>query len=104
MNIHELKEMNFDEAIDLLETRLVDMRTAIEETRKKIEQGEYGADKHEIEARFASLKQDHAALEEKMEKLRELRAEALSGANDNFLTELLGLFDSIGERIEKLFE
>ncbi len=104
MNIHELKEMNFDEAVDLLETRLVDMRTAIDDTRKKIENGEYTGDRHEIETRFASLKQDHAALEEKMEKLRELRAEAMSGANDNFLTELLGLFDAIGERIEKLFD
>ena len=104
MNIHELKAMDFTEALDLLETRLIDIRAAIDATREKIDRGEYHGSKQDIEARFDALMQDHAALQQKLEKLRELKAEALSGANDNLLTELLGIFDTLGERIDKIFD
>ena len=103
MHIHQLKELDFDEAIDLLETKLIETRLAIDAAQQKVDNGDYEGDRETIEARMESLQKDRAALEEKMEKLRELKASELAGETDHLLTEMLGLFDHIGEALEKLF-
>ncbi len=100
MNIHELKELSFDEAIDLLETRLTDMQAAIDDARQKIDNGEYHDNREAAEARYDALLQDRAAIVEKMEKLRQQKAAELAGETDNLLTELLQLFDQLGEKID----
>lgn len=104
MHVHELKTMTFDEALDLLESRLVDIQEAIEKTKIKVDNGDHDGDKAVVAARFQALMQDRAELEQKMEQLRQQRAAELSGETENLLTELLQLFDRIGARIDKIFD
>ncbi len=103
MHIHQLKELDFDEAIELLETRLAETQAAIDAAQKKVDDGDYDGDRATIEARMASLQTDRAALEERMEKLRQQKAGELAGETDNLLTEMLALFDRIGERLDNIF-
>lgn len=103
MHIHQLKELDFDEALELLETRLAETRAAIDAAQKKIDDGDYDGDRTTIETRMASLQTDRAALEARMEKLRQQKASELAGETDNLLTEMLELFDRIGERLDNLF-
>lgn len=102
MNIHQLQGMTFEEALDLLEERLIEVQKTIDATQKKIDDGDFDGDEQKVRARFDEVLKDRAELEKKMEKLRELRASELAGENDNLLTESLALFDQIGERIEKV--
>ncbi len=100
MNIHQLKELSFDDAIELLETRLAEMQAAIDDARRKIDDGHYNGSREAAEARYDALLRDRAAIEEKMARLREHKASELAGETDNLLTELLALFDRLGEKID----
>lgn len=92
MDIHELKLLDFADAVDLLENRLVDVNRLIEDNKDS-------APSQEAEELAAS----RAEAETRLAQLRELKTAEMSGESDNLLTEVGSLLDQIGERISDLF-
>lgn len=92
MDIHELKLLDFADAVDLLENRLVDVNRLIEDNKDI-------APSQEAEELAAS----RAEAETRLTQLRELKTAEMSGESDNLLTEVGSLLDQIGERISDLF-
>ncbi len=100
MNLHEFKELDFEEALDLLESRLIDLKGAIEKAEKERESKD-AAIRAKAEKELDFLRGHHADIEAKMAKLREMRAAELAGERDNLLTETFMIFDQLGERIDR---
>ncbi len=101
MNLHEFKELDFEEALDLLESRLIELKGSIEKLEKQQENKDAAIrDKAREELDF--LRGRHADIEQKIARLRELKAAELAGEKDNLLTETFLIFDQLGERIDRL--
>jgi len=94
MKLHELKELNFDEALDLLESRIIEIQRRIQEAESQATDGQKGL--------VDDLHRRHADLLEQMERLRKLKAEEMAGEKDSLLTEILGIFDLIGNKIDHI--
>ncbi|MGV6815899.1 MAG: hypothetical protein ACWA44_01355 [Thiotrichales bacterium] len=71
MEIHELKALDFEEAVDLLESRLVDIRRLIEEN-------ESNASSQDV----AELNASRADVEAHIARLREMQVAEMSGEGD----------------------
>lgn len=92
MAVHELKDLDFDETIDLLESRLVDIREMIAKGEGRL-----------APADVKQLKTSRAEAAERVEKLREMKAAEMAGERDNLLNEVMTILDRIGQRISSLF-
>ncbi len=97
MNLHEFRELDFEEALELLETRLIGLKGDIEKLEKHRDSSNPARRdkaKHELER----IKRYRAEIED---RLTRLKATELAGEKDNLLTELFSIFDQAGERIEQ---
>ncbi len=103
MNLHEFKELDFEEALDLLESRLIELKGAIEKAEKQ-QAGKDEASRAKALEELNFLHGQRADIEAKMAKLREMKAAELAGERDNLLTETFMIFDQLGERISRLLE
>ncbi len=92
MKLHELQELDFDEALDLLETQIAETKTRIKQAESKATKEQKGL--------IDELHRHHADLLEQMDRLRELKAEELAGEKDNLLTEMLEVLDQIGQKTD----
>lgn len=92
MDIHELKLLDFDDALDLVENRLVDIHTLIEKSQEEIPSEE-----------AAKLITSKADAETQLARLRAIQTAEMSGERDNLLTEVSTLLDQIGQQISDLF-
>ena len=92
MDVHELKDLDFDEAIDLLESRLVDIREMIAKGEGRL-----------TSADVKQLKSSRTEAAERVEKLRKMKAAEMAGERDNLLNEAMTILDQIGQRISSLF-
>ncbi len=100
MNLHDFKELDFDEALELLETRLIGLKGDIkklEEHRDSSNPILHNKAKQELEL----LQQYRADIED---RLIRLKATELAGEKDNLLTEIFSIFDQAGERIEQFLK
>jgi len=103
MNLHEFEELDFDEALELLETRLIDLKGAIDKVEKQRDSGD-SAVRSKAQRELDRLHQHRADIEGRLAKLRKLKAADLAGENDNLLSETFLIFDQVGERIERLLK
>ena len=101
MNLHEFKELDFGEALDLLESRLIDLKGAIEKAEKQQESKDE-ATRAKAREELDVLRGRHADIKARMARLREMKAAELAGEKDNLLAETFMIFDQIGERIDRL--
>ena len=92
MAVHELKDLDFEETIDLLESRLVDTRELIDKSEG-----------HLASVDVERLKSSRTEAAERVEKLRKMKAAEMAGERDNLLNEAMTILDQIGQRISSLF-
>lgn len=92
MSIHELKLMNFEEAVDLIENRLVEIQRLLDDNTENAPSRE-----------LSQLADSKALAETHLARLREAQTAKLSGERDNLFTEVENLLDQIGKRISDLF-
>lgn len=92
MDTHELKLMDFEDALDRVETRLVEIRQLIQDSASD-------APKDKIQA----LAKSKADAEAHLVKLRQMKTAELSGERDNLLTEVETVLDQIGKKVSDLF-
>jgi len=92
MAVHELKDLDFDETIDLLENRLVDIRELIDKSEGRL-----------ASVDVKQLKSSRAEAAERVEKLRKMKAAEMAGERDNLFNEAMTILDLIGQRISNLF-
>ena len=92
MDIHELKVLDFDEAVDLIESRLVDIRELIARHEVEIDDD----DRQQLE-------QSRAEAAEQLENLRAAKTAEMAGERDNLLTEVIAMLDQLGKRVSDLF-
>ncbi len=100
MNLHEFKELDFEEAVDLLETRLIGLKEDIEKL-EKYRDGRDATIRAKAEKELDLLHQHSADIEERLLKLK---AAELAGEKDNLLSETFLIFDQAGERVERFLE
>ena len=92
MDIHEIKTLDFEDAVDMLENRLVDIRKLIEDNQKEVPSSE-----------LEVLVSEGAVAADQLAKLRQLKVSEMSGENDTLLTEVAELLDLIGKKVSDLF-
>ncbi len=103
MNLHEFEELDFDEALEILETRLIDLKGAIDKVEKQ-QDSDDSTVRDKAQKELDRLHQHHADIEERLARLRELKAADLAGENDNLLSETFLIFDQAGERIDRILK
>lgn len=103
MHIHELQDLDYEDALNLLETELENLKLRIGETEEKLN-GAGERTRRDHEAELAELHARRREAEEALARLREMKSEEYAGEKDNLLTETLRLFDQIGERIDRLVD
>ncbi|MGV6859730.1 MAG: hypothetical protein ACWA5X_12255 [bacterium] len=82
---HELEELSFEDTLDILETRLAEMKLRLDQNKAAFSDEE-SAELHKLN-------------EGATEKLLEMKASKMAGEQDNLLTEMLAVVDQIGERV-----
>ncbi len=90
MKTHELQELDFEDALDILESRLAELKMQVSKNASALSSDDSDA----VNKLQADVEQ----------KLIELKASKLSGERDNLLTEALSLFDQIGEKVSALVD
>ncbi len=96
MELHELQDLDFDDALSLLEERLETLRLRVADAEKQ-------AGDDEVKKRaVADLYQQHSDALEMLNRYREMKAQELAGERDNLLTEMLGILDEIGNKVDRM--
>ncbi len=96
MKVHELKSLNFSEALSLLDEKVISAKGDLENVKSRTERNE------EARVIAAELQQKQLLAEEKMSRLREEQSFELSGRNDTIMKEIIDALDSISEGIQKM--
>ncbi len=96
MEVHELKELSFSEALSRLEEKVIATRSEIEDIKSKAGESEQASSMAE------NLAREHAEAEEKLAKLRDEKSFELSGQNDTIMKEVIDALDNISYSIQKM--
>ncbi|HBR96132.1 MAG TPA: hypothetical protein DD979_01980 [Gammaproteobacteria bacterium] len=96
MKVHELKSLNFSEALSRLEERVISSKGELEAASNRISSQE---DAHAL---AEALRQEHEQSEAKLARLRDEKSFELSGQNDTIMTEVIDALDNISEGIQKM--
>lgn len=96
MKVHELKSLNFSEALSRLDEKVIAAKGELNTVKSRAQENE--------EARILAeeLHQQHVKAEEKMADLRKEQSFELSGRNDTIMKEVIDALDSISEGIQKM--
>ncbi len=102
MNLHEFEELDFEDALDLLETRLIDLQERVNKM-EQLENSKNATVRGKARQALDRIRQHQADIEERLIRLRKIRAAELAGESSNLLSATFSLFDQAGERIDRFF-
>ncbi|MCB1757630.1 MAG: hypothetical protein KDJ38_19070 [Gammaproteobacteria bacterium] len=96
MDVHELKTLNFSEALSRLEEKVITLKSELEDAKARARESE------DAQAIAEKLAREHELAEEKLARLRNEKSFDMAGRNHGIMTEVIEALDYISEKIQKM--